>query len=34
MINDIQIETNERINIDELIDAILINHEYIARSFY
>jgi len=42
MINDIQIEflihefyfkTNERITIDDLIDANLIDHEYIERSF-
>ncbi len=33
LINEFSIETNERITIDDLIDANLINHEYIERMF-
>jgi hypothetical protein len=32
-INEFTIKTNERITIDDLIDANLINHEYIERNF-
>jgi hypothetical protein len=33
LINEFSKETNERITIDDLVDANLINHEYIERSF-
>jgi hypothetical protein len=33
LINEFSKETNERITIDDLIDANLINYEYIERSF-
>jgi hypothetical protein len=33
LINEFSKETNERITIDDLIDANLIDHVYIKRSF-